>query len=179
MKDYLTKKASIKRPWEIPIILILGLVGGVALYSCIEFFLKSEVGTAFAGLFIAAALLYPVVRIVRRMILCTQAKTIARQLEMITEERVSFSKLQGMIPMKGLIKTLQKLIKGGYVENIHIDWAANGLVLSAPHKQVEKNRYTELECLSCGAKNTVLRGRIGRCEFCNQPLLSKQNNGKG
>ncbi len=179
MGDYLTKKATIKRPWEVFIVLILGLIGGVSLYNCIEFFVKNEVGTAFAGLFITVALLYPAVRIVRRIILRVQAKNIARQLEMITEERISFPKLQGMIPMKRLVKTLEKLIKGEYMQNIHIDWENNGLVLYAPHKQVEKNRFMEMECLNCGAKNAVFRGRIGRCEFCNQPLLSKENNGKG
>ena len=97
---YLTKKARIKRPWEVPIVLILSLIGGVAIYTCIDLFRKNEVGTACAGLLIVIALLYPVVRIVRRMVFRTKAKNIARQLEMITEERISFPKSVQQYPYR-------------------------------------------------------------------------------
>lgn len=171
MNSYLTAKNKRGNAGNIAILLGMGFLTGICASVALDFFLNGNNGTGMAGLVLTALSLWPVLCALKRILRKRWARQFANCFMGLYDERLTFSKLQSLLPMRNLVQKLQRLIEKGYLQNVRLDLAANGVVLSAPNRHVEENRYIEMECPSCGAKNTVLRGRIGRCAFCDQPLL--------
>lgn len=124
----------------------------------------------FASVFLLVAFLWPMIRIIKHILRRREAIRIARTLVQKTEESLTLEQLNREIPVSNLSKRLYTLINKDYLQNVHLDLAKNAIILTAPNQRVEQNEIITVECPNCGAKNQVMKGRIGRCMYCEQPL---------
>lgn len=163
----------VRRALSLPQKLALGTLGPFALLmgwvSCS--FLVNDPGTALVGAMLTGLMAWPVVRILRRYALSRQALRLAARFELITAERISLSALSGQMQIRRLVPQLKRLIDGGYLQNVHIDFSQNALVFATGNRAVEGEAYVLIECPNCGAQNKLRQGRTGRCSFCEGELI--------
>ena len=75
-------------------------------------------------------------------------------------------------------KDIQKMIDNGYFSGAYINDGTRELVLpqnrhaeNTLQNDYEQNVQTKVvTCKSCGARNTVVVGKTGECEFCGSPI---------
>ena len=176
MDEYLTKKSRSKKVWDIPVLIVcwLMIVGdGIVLWEH-----KLQEGESI-GMYIFLGLLFllPIAKILTRWLWRYRAQKLAMAFTGIVEETISLKALQGQVPMRSIDRKLQHLISKQYLQNVRLDLNAGQLVFTNGNRQVEENAFIMLECPNCGASNRVRKDRIGRCKFCEQPLIdtSAQN----
>lgn len=171
MNPYPAPKANKSLAWRVPVAFICGFMAAAVIATTFE-----RVGTMdgydwFASVFLFVAFLWPTIRTIKHILRRREAIRIARTLVQKTEETLTLEQLNREIPVSNLSKRLYTLINKDYLQNIHLDLAKNAIVLSAPNQLVEQNEIIAVECPNCGAKNQVTKGRIGRCVYCEQPLM--------
>ena len=171
MNPYLTEKARRPLSWRIPAALFMAFLSAVTVWTVAEKAAQGEWSTAWAGVFLLALFLWPVFATARHALRRRDAQRIARGLEYRTEESVPLESLGAEVALPRLEKRLWRLVDKGYLQNLRLDRTKRTVVLAAPSRQVEREEIIEVECPECGATNRVVRGRIGRCSYCEQPLM--------
>ena len=179
MNPYLTSKATKSLAWRFPVALFCCVMSVATVLTTLERQTTMNGYDVTAFLLLLALFLWPAIRIGRHLLLRYDALRIARILTYTTEESVSMENLHRDLPMRHLTKRLATLIQRDYLQNVHIDSAKNAVVLTAPNQQVIHNDIIEMECPNCGAKNQVIKGRVGRCIYCEQPITLHNKRKKG
>lgn len=170
MNEYLTSKSRSKRIWDIPVLIVCGLmiVGDVIVLYDHKFQEGESIGVyIFIGLLFAL----PIAKILNRWLWRHRAQKLAMTFTGIVEESISLKALYGQAPMPNIERKLQHLISKQYLQNVRLDISAGQLVFTNGNRQIEENAFIMLECPNCGASNRVRKDRIGRCSFCEQPLI--------
>ncbi|MCI7814725.1 MAG: hypothetical protein SO016_04915 [Lachnospiraceae bacterium] len=176
MPPYLTaKSAKVKKGLWLAAGLCI-LIALVSVSNDIDYIKEGDVTQIAAGFLVTFLFVYPAVRIIRNAFLRARAQRIARCLADYQEATVSFKKLS--IEMGAdTVKAMQRLLEKGYLQDLRIDYEHSMVELISPN-HMRENIYAEVTCPHCGAKNLVIQGRIGRCEFCDSPLMANQESEK-
>lgn len=116
------------------------------------------------GILIFAALATPIFRILRRAYRRACAHRIAGVLLPLTEESLTFERLETVLSSGNALEQLQSLIGKGYLQNLRIDSENRTVGLYIP-----EGALVQWVCTSCGAKNRARRGGPMRCKYCDQP----------
>lgn len=114
------------------------------------------------GLFI-----WPIVRIIRNILFCRSAQKIAGWFYYYEEDEVRFEKLEKELG-KNIVRKITLLIQKGYLKNLKSDLESGSIEIIASNKQVEDQIYEIKICPHCGAKKRTVKGRVCRCDFCDQ-----------
>ena len=161
---YLTVKAVAKKRLATPIALVCAFFGVAVAYSTVELFLRGETGSGVISCFLFAAVMTPVFRILRRVYRRACAHRIAGALLPLTEESLTFDRLETVLSSGRALEQLQSLIGKGYLQNLRIDTENRTVGLYMP-----EGALVQWVCPGCGAKNLARRGAPMRCRYCDQP----------
>ncbi len=143
----------------------------------IDFLAKGDISTALVGLGLTALCAWPVVRIAARWVYGARARRFADVFQQITEESIPLRQLSTRTRMRNAEKRFHRLLEKRYLQNVLVDAQKRAVVLTAPNRRVEQRAFVQVECPNCGAKNQVVRGRIGRCAYCDSPLMAQNRKG--
>ena len=83
------------------------------------------------------------------------------------EDEVRFEKLEKELG-KNIVRKITLLIQKGYLKNLKPDLESGSIEIIASNKQVEDQIYEIKICPHCGAKKRTVKGRVCRCDFCDQ-----------
>ena len=106
-----------------------------------------------------------------------RARRFADVFQQITEESIPLRQLSTRTRMRNAEKRFHRLLEKRYLQNVLVDAQKRAVVLTAPNRRVEQRAFVQVECPNCGAKNQVVRGRIGRCAYCDSPLMAQNRKG--
>lgn len=171
MNPYLTQKSLKGYAGRATAAAICTFIAAVTVSTTADFVMQKEWDTVGASVLILALLLFSVYRNMRHIMFCREAQQIARHLICRTEECVSIEQLNADIAKPRLAKKISDLIDRGYLQNVRVDAQKRSIVLTAPNQRVVNDEIVAMECPNCGAQNQVTRGRVGRCFYCEQPLI--------
>lgn len=80
-------------------------------------------------------------------------------------------------PVKRVMSDLQRMIDKGFFTGAHIDEVNREFVMLVHNvsQEQENNTVNNTEmivaiCKSCGASNTIIKGTVGKCEYCGSPI---------
>ena len=132
--------------------------------STVKMFSQGKTLAGVMGILIFAALATPVFRILRRAYRRACAHRIAGALLPLTEESLTFDRLETVLSSGRALEQLQSLIGKGYLQNLRIDSENRTVGLYMP-----EGALVQWVCASCGAKNLARRGGPMRCRYCDQP----------
>lgn len=116
------------------------------------------------GIFLFAALITPVFRILRHAYRRACARRIAGALLPLTEESLTFDQLGTVLSSSKALEQLRSLIGTGYLQNLQINAVTRTVALYTP-----EGTFVQWICPGCGAKNSGRRGSAPRCTYCGQP----------
>lgn len=139
---------------------------------------KAKRGILWRTLVALLCFLLPLVYLTRGILMQLDARRLARSFAGRLEDGIPMEKLQSELRMHDLMRRLQRAIDGGCLQNAYIDPERNRVVLTAPAANASPGEIIVTERPSCGAKNQTVAGRLGRCSFCNQPLMAQDRNNK-
>ena len=178
MNPYLPEKAEDSPGWHKPVFWLILFLTGLLIKIDIDFIIEKDWSTAVVGMGLIALCAWPVVRIAQRWYYGSHARKLADIFMEMTEESVSFKQLNGRLlkPDKKLAEHVKRLLEKRNLQNLYIDYDKNAVVLAVPSPRVQKREFVQMECPNCGAKNQVIRGRVGRCAYCESPLIYKEEN---
>lgn len=161
---YLTVKAVAKKRLATPIALVCAFFGVAVAYSTVELFLRGETGSGVISCFLFAAVMTPVYRIFRHAYRKLSARRIAEALIPLSEESLTFDRLETVLSSGKALEQIQSLIGKGYLQNLRIDSENRTVGLYMP-----EGSLVQWVCPGCGAKNLARRGGPMRCRYCDQP----------
>lgn len=161
---YLTVKAVAKKRLATPIALVCAFFGVAVAYSTVELFLRGETGSGVISCFLFAAVMTPVYRIFRHAYRKLSARRIAEALIPLSEESLTFDRLETVLSSGKALEQVQSLIGKGYLQNLRIDSENRTVGLYMP-----EGSLVQWVCPGCGAKNLARRGGPMRCRYCDQP----------
>lgn len=169
---YVTKKATRPKPWQGAILGIFGFLT-IVLATMVPGYVTTK-GAMDNGVLFALILgcITPIRLVLREAWRCSRAKRIGNWFAYYRETSVTFDKLSKEIG-KGAVKSIDGLIKKGYLQNLHVDYENRFVELTADQRLVKANVYITVTCLSCGGKNTVVQGKASKCRYCDQPLQTR------
>ena len=170
MEAYLAPRAKKGLKWRGPVAVLCLALACTAVITAFERAGELQAVDALAYALILALLLWPVARIALHAARRRDALIIARALADIAEETVPLESFSALVHVHKPAKRLCTLVARGYLRSVHMDPARGAICLTAPNARVAGGDIVEVECPGCGAKNRVAGGRIGRCEYCGQPL---------
>ena len=176
MNPYLTEKAEGSPFWHKPVFGLMVFLAGLLAVVDVDFIREGDFSTAVVGLGLIALCVWPVARIAARWIYGAQARELARVFERSPEETLTFKELDSRVQRPDAQRRVERLLEKRYLQNLHVDAQRRGVVLTAPNARVQKNEIVQMECPNCGAKNPVIRGRVGRCAYCESPLIYKRED---
>ena len=153
---YVTKKATRPKPWQGAILGIFGFLT-IVLATMVPLLLGS---------------ITPIRLVLREAWRCSRAKRLGNWFAYYRETNVTFDKLSKEIG-KGAVKSIDGLLKKGYLQNLHVDYENQFVELTADQRLVKANVYITVTCPSCGGKNTVIQGKVSKCRYCDQPLQTR------
>ena len=177
MNPYLTEKAEGSPGWHKPVFGLMLFMTGVLFYVDIDFLLKGDISTAVVGLGLTALCAWPVIRIAVRWVYGARARQFADVFQQTAEESVPLTQLESRARMRNAEKWFHRLLEKRYLQNVLVDDQKRAVVLTAANRHVERRAFVQVECPNCGAKNQVVRGRIGRCAYCDSPLMAQNRKG--
>ncbi|NLJ70405.1 MAG: hypothetical protein GX328_02940 [Clostridiaceae bacterium] len=128
--------------------------------------------SALLGLLFLLGFARPIVREIIKQRDFKNAKEIASYFNGIPSESIKMSQINQKIRIADPIKQIERLLKKGYLTNIHLDWEKDLVVLMALGSS---KRYVEISCPNCGAKTVILQGRVKNCEYCGSTLLGNKS----
>lgn len=175
MEEFLTKKAK-NRIWEIPVLAVLGLFIAVGISIVGDDMSGAMTGTdIIADSIVMFIFVFPFFRILIRRVRVRHAGQIAKVLERTSGSSISLSLLQRETRIRGdMERILQILLEKDFLQGVRPGFSEGKvyLVSAAREERVmeEAERTQVMECPFCGARNTVVRGRNNRCEYCDSPL---------
>ena len=161
---YLTAKASARRKTDPPVALVCAIFAAATASSTVTMFSQGKTLAGVMGILIFAALATPVFRILRRAYRRACAHRIAGALLPLTEESLTFDRLETVLSSGKALEQIQSLIGKGYLQNLRIDSENRTVGLYMP-----EGSLVQWVCASCGAKNLARRGGSMRCIYCDQP----------
>ena len=164
MNPYLTAKAAARKKTDLPAALVCAIFAAATVSSTVKMFSQGKTLAGVMGILIFAALATPVFRILRRAYRRACAHRIAGTLLPLTEESLSFDRLETVLASGRALEQLQSLIGKGYLQNLRIDTENRTVGLYMP-----EGALVQWVCASCGAKNLARRGGPMRCRYCDQP----------
>ena len=161
---YLTAKAAARKKTDLPAALVCAIFAAATVSSTVKMFSQGKTLAGVMGILIFAALATPVFRILRRAYRRACAHRIAGVLLPLTEESLTFDRLETVLSSGRALEQLQSLIGKGYLQNLRIDTENRTVGLYMP-----EGSLVQWVCTSCGAKNLARRGGPMRCRYCDQP----------
>ena len=169
---YVTKKATRPKPWQGAILGIFGFLT-IVLATMVPGYVTTK-GAMDNGVLCALLLgsITPIRLVLREAWRCSRAKRLGNWFAYYRETSVTFDKLSKEIG-KGAVKSIDGLLKKGYLQNLHVDYENQFVELTADQRLVKANVYITVTCPSCGGKNTVIHGKVSKCRYCDQPLQTR------
>lgn len=169
---YVTKKATRPKPWQGAILGIFGFLT-IVLATMVPGYVTTK-GAMDNGVLFALLLgsITPIRLVLREAWRCSRAKRLGNWFAYYRETSVTFDKLSKEIG-KGAVKSIDGLLKKGYLQNLHVDYENQFVELTADQRLVKANVYITVTCSSCGGKNTVIQGKVSKCRYCDQPLQTR------
>ena len=164
MNPYLTAKASARKKTDPPVALVCAIFAAATASSTVKMFSQGKTLAGVMGILIFAALATPVFRILRRAYRRACAHRIAGALLPLTEESLTFDRLETVLSSGKALEQVQSLIGKGYLQNLRIDSENRTVGLYMP-----EGSLVQWVCANCGAKNLTRRGAPMRCRYCDQP----------
>ena len=164
MNPYLTAKAAARKKTDLPAALVCAIFAAATVSSTVKMFSQGKTLAGVMGILIFAALATPVFRILRRAYRRACAHRIAGALLPLTEESLTFDRLETVLSTGRALEQLQSLIGKGYLQNLRIDTENRTVGLYMP-----EGALVQWICASCGAKNLARKGGPMRCRYCGQP----------
>ena len=145
--------------------LVCATFAAAAVTSAAELFMEGEMLSGVMTIFILAALMIPIFRILFHTYHRICAHRIAGALLPLSEESLTFDQLQTVLSSEKALQQMKSLIGKGYLQNLRIDSDGRTVGLYIP-----EGSYVQWICPNCGAKNRERRGGVLRCKYCDQPL---------
>ena len=169
---YVTKKATRPKPWQGAILGIFGFLT-IVLATMVPGYVTTK-GAMDNGVLCALLLgsITPIRLVLREAWRCSRANRLVNWFAYYRETSVTFDKLSKEIG-KGAVKSIDGLLKKGYLQNLHVDYENQFVELTADQRLVKANVYITVTCPSCGGKNTVIQGTVSKCRYCDQPLQTR------
>ena len=169
---YVTKKATRPKPWQGAILGIFGFLT-IVLATMVPGYVTTK-GAMDNGVLFALLLgsITPIRLVLREAWRCSRAKRLGNWFAYYRETNVTFDKLSKEIG-KGAVKSIDGLLKKGYLQNLHVDYENQFVELTADQRLVKANVYITVTCPSCGGKNKVIQGKVSKCRYCDQPLQTR------
>ena len=161
---YLTAKAAARKKTDSLVALVCAIFAAATASSTVKMFSQGKTLAGVMGILIFAALATPVFRILRRAYRRACAYRIAGALLPLTEESLTFDRLETVFSSGKALEQIQSLIGKGYLQNLRIDTENSTVGLYMP-----EGALVQWVCASCGAKNLARRGGPMRCRYCDQP----------
>jgi len=174
MNPYLTTKAARAPRWYFPVIGVLGMLAAATVSVIVDFIKQRDWGTAAAGALLLAGFLWPVCRMVFHWLCGRKARALAHVLQFSAEAFLPLDQLQSRVSMRGAAKWAVRLIDRQYLQNAYVDKQRNALVLTAVGAPVRQLEMIQVECPHCGAANQLVKGRPGRCSYCDSVLPAQK-----
>lgn len=168
MNAYLNPKKNSKGIWETPAMVACALMAVSSAVTLKDFAAEENWTTFIVGIALMLAFAWGVFRYFVRAKNRHSAQMIARTLNEIPEDKLTFARLQSLMPQGKIIQEIKRLLDMGYLQNMYVDWKLSTLHLTAPSRQAAS--YIKRICPYCGAENIVVKGRATRCEYCEQVL---------
>ena len=166
---YLSAKAVAKKKTDIPVVLVCAIFAAATVSATITMFSQGKTLSGVMGIFLFAALITPVFRILRHAYRRACARRIAGALLPLTEESLTFDQLGTVLSSSKALEQLRSLIGTGYLQNLQINAATRTVALYTP-----EGTFVQWICPGCGAKNSGRRGSAPRCTYCGQPYAKGQ-----
>ena len=164
MNPYLTAKAAARKKTDPPVALVCAIFAAATASSTVKMFSQGKTLAGVMGILIFAALMIPVSRILQNAYRRICARRIAGALLPLTDESLTFDRLETVLSSGKALEQLQSLIGKGYLQNLRIDSENRTVGLYIP-----EGALVQWVCASCGAKNLARRGGPMRCRYCDQP----------
>lgn len=175
MEEFLTRKAK-NRIWEIPVLAVLGIFIAAGI-SIVGDDMRGRMTSTdiIADAVVMFLFAFPFFRIVIRRVRVRYARRIAGVLERTSGSSISLAALQREARIRGnMERILQILLDKNFMTGIRPDFGAGKLFLVSAAREVKAQEEMEktlvVECPGCGARNTVIRGRSSKCQYCDSPL---------
>ena len=156
---YLSAKAFIKKKTDIPVVLVCAIFAAATVSATIKMFSQGKTLSGVMGIFLFAALITPVFRILRHAYRRACARRIAGALLPLTEESLTFDQLCTVLSSSKALEQLRSLIGTGYLQNLQINAVTRTVALYTP-----EGTFVQWICPGCGAKNS---GKF--CSECGKP----------
>lgn len=151
---YLSAKAVAKKKTDIPVVLVCAIFAAATVSATIKMFSQGKTLSGVMGIFLFAALITPVFRILRHAYRRACAHRIAGALLPLTEESLTFDQLGTVLSSSKALEQLRSLIGTGYLQNLQINAVTRTVALYTP-----EGTFVQWICPGCGAKNSGRRGR--------------------
>ena len=137
---YVTKKATRPKPWQGAILGIFGFLT-IVLATMVPGYVTTK-GAMDNGVLFALLLgsITPIRLVLREAWRCSRAKRIGNWFAYYRETSVTFDKLSKEIG-KGAVKSIDGLLKKGYLQNLHVDYENQFVELTADQRLVKANVY--------------------------------------
>ena len=158
------RKGLRQKKTDPPVALVCAIFAAATASSTVTMFSQGKTLAGVMGILIFAALATPVFRILRRAYRRACAHRIAGALLPLTEESLTFDRLETVLSTGRALEQIQSLIGKGYLQNLRIDSENRTVGLYMP-----EGALVQWVCASCGAKNLARRGGPMRCRYCDQP----------
>ena len=156
---YLSAKAVAKKKTDIPVVLVCAIFAAATVSATITMFSQGKTLSGVMGIFLFAALITPVFRILRHAYRRACARRIAGALLPLTEKSLTFDQLGTVLSSSKALEQLRSLIGTGYLQNLQINAATRTVALYTP-----EGTFVQWICPGCGAKNS---GKF--CSECGKP----------
>ena len=163
--EYVSDRKGLRqKKTDPPVALVCAIFTAATASSTVTMFSQGKTLAGVMGILIFAALATPVFRILRRAYRRACAHRIAGALLPLTEESLTFDRLETVLSSGKALEQIQSLIGKGYLQNLRIDSENRTVGLYMP-----EGSLVQWVCASCGAKNLARRGGPMRCIYCDQP----------
>lgn len=146
---YLSAKAVAKKKTDIPVVLVCAIFAAATVSATITMFSQGKTLSGVMGIFLFAALITPVFRILRHAYRRACTRRIAGALLPLTEESLTFDQLGTVLSSSKALEQLRSLIGTGYLQNLQINAATRTVALYTP-----EGTFVQWICPGCGAKNS-------------------------
>lgn len=147
---YLSAKAVAKKKTDIPVVLVCAIFAAATVSATITMFSQGKTLSGVMGIFLFAALITPVFRILRHAYRRACARRIAGALLPLTEESLTFDQLGTVLSSSKALEQLRSLIGTGYLQNLQINAVTRTVALYTP-----EGTFVQWICPGCGAKNAA------------------------
>ena len=174
MERYLQKKAQARRPLDVPLLVLCGLMVVIAFSAIPPSDYLADATSFLAFALVLALFVAPMARILRKRRMWRDARAMARFFASQQKATVPLSALGDAAKLKNPGKRLAQLMDRGYLCNVQLDLAGSvALLTGLPRRAPEAAKpveYIDVVCPHCGGTTRALPGRPCRCDYCDSML---------